>query len=179
MADPVTLLAIGSAVATVAGGAMQAVGQKNAADAQAKAARYQAEIARANSQAAAERADYTRQKGVNDASTQDTKTRALIGSQLAAQGASGLDVNSGSPLDIRSSSASLGRLDTLTVRHNAELQGQEYDQMAKNQTYQATSLENQGSSAKLAGYVGAAGSLLGTAASVSDKWMSYKQKGVF
>jgi len=172
-----SLAAVGiiASVASTAIGAAGAVMQGQAASAQAQ---YQANIARMNQQIQTQNAQYERQKGDVEAQQQDMKNKALMGAQEAAMGASGLDMASPSFVDTRDSSKRLGRLDTLTVRNNAERRAHEFDIAATNQGAQAGLYGMQAKSSNLAGYIGAASSLVGGASSVADKWLKYQNNGI-
>jgi hypothetical protein len=85
--------------------------------------------------------------------------------------ASGVNPNTGSALNVRSSAAETGELDALTIRYNSNLQ-------ARNLQYQG---DIYGSQAQL--YSSQAGwdlanSILGGASSVSNKWAQYNMLGV-
>jgi hypothetical protein len=174
-----TLLGVASLGATAVGGLMQANAAKAQARSQAAASAYQAQIARNNALYAQQNATYTREKGAADAEINDRRVRAAVGAEVAQQGASGFDVNSGSPLDLRASTASLGRYDTLNIKNNAELNARAYDIEAKGQTANANLLQAQSASQKKAGTISYLSSLIGTASSVSSKWMDYQKSGVF
>lgn len=165
--------------ASVIGTGLSAVGQIQSAQAQSAAANYQAEVARVNQQIQQQNAAYERQKGDVEAQQQDMKNKAAMGSLEAAQGASGFDMNTGSSLDTRESARKLGRLDTLTVRNNAERRAHEFDIAAMNQGAQANLYTAQGKTSQMAGYLGAATSLIGGVSSVSDKWLKFQNAGLF
>lgn len=171
------LEAIGIA-ASVASAAVGAIGAMSQAQASSAAANYQAQVARVNQQIQTQNATYERQKGDVEAQQQDMKNKAMFGAQDAAMGASGFDLSSPSFLDTRESSRKLGRLDTLTTRNNAERRAHQFDVAAMNQGAQAELYTAQGKSSNLAGYIGAASSLIGGASSVATKWNAYKQAGV-
>lgn len=162
--DPATLsvLSLGS---TLLGGGISAMGQMASAN-------YQSQVAQNNATIAQRNADYAINAGNVQAEQQDMKTKAMIGEQIAGQGANGLDVNSGSNLNVRQSQAELGRLDTLNILQKAQLKSSSLEADAMN-------FRAQGQLAESRGAFGAAGSILGTAASVSDKWMTYQQRGIY
>jgi hypothetical protein len=89
-----------------------------------------------------------------------------MGGIVAAEGASGVNPNTGSALNVRSSAAETGELDALTIKYNSNLQ-------ARNLQYQGAIY---GSQAQLyssqAGW-DVANSILGGASSVSNKWLQY------
>lgn len=58
-------------------------------------------------------------RGDKEAAAHLGKTRRLVGSQRAAQGASGVDVNSGSARDVQDSTYASGAEDAATIKNNA------------------------------------------------------------
>ena len=99
--------------------------------------------------------------------------RAMLGTTKAAQGASGVDVNSGSSVAVRQGESELGMLDALTIRSNAAKKG--YADLVQSTSYQAESeLQKQESEqAASAAPVAALGSLLGGASSVGASYGKY------
>lgn len=174
MADPVTL----TMIATVASGLVSAAGAVMQGQAAQQQADYQSAVARNNQQIANNYATMEMQKGAADAENQDRKTRAVVGNQLAVEGASGLDVNSGSLVDIRQSSAELGKLDSLTTFNNAEKSAYGDKVKATNFAADAQLATMKGDNAMLAGYIGAGSSLLGAASSFGSKWQTYNRLGI-
>lgn len=77
-------------------------------------------------------------------------TTQRIGSTKAALASQGVDVGSGSALDVQASEASLGALDQLTIRNNAAREAWGYN-------VQGTDLRNQATMAQLGGNRAAAG----------------------
>lgn len=220
MSDPSSLLAIASIGATVAGGVAgamaaktQAQGQKvqleaqeyglesqaQSAEAQAKAYTYQAGVASINARIARDNAAYAMAIGEEQALISGMKTRSQISSTKATQGASGVDVNTGSAVDVRASEAELGEFEQENIRHSAERQKYGYDVKALEQEQQKglyemsaedmtkaagrirggkTYLEQAKGYAGEAGDIGAFSSILGAGASVSDKWLKFGKQGV-
>ncbi len=164
--------------ASVIGTGLSAVSAISQGQAQSASANYQAQVARVNQQIQEQNATYERQKGDVEAQSQDMKNKAALGALSAAQGASGFDMNSGSSLDTRVSARELGRLDTLTVRNNAERRAHDFDIAAMNQGAQAGLYQAQGKTSQMAGYLGAASSLIGGVSSVSDKWLKFQNAGL-
>lgn len=151
MCDPVTMtvLAVTSLVATVAGGAMQA-------SAQAKAGAYQAQVA--NNQA----------KMVTDAAKvaegrEREKTAQTISLQRANYAASGIDPNIGSSVDVQASTAITGELDALTIRTNA--------------ANEAAGLRNQGAAAKALGMQQAIATSISTVGQVAGQAATFGKPG--
>jgi hypothetical protein len=135
-----------AAVAVLAATAVSAVGAISAGNAQKNAAGYNAAVDRNNSIQAQNAADA-------QAVVQDQNTKAKLGAQKVAYAASGVDPNTGTPLDVMTNTATQGKLDALTLRYGGQVQG------LRNQSA-ATIAEYEGSQAQTAGYLGAAGSLL-------------------
>lgn len=169
--DPVSLLAVGSSL-------FGAFGQIRQGQAASAAAKYQAGVARNNQIIADQNARYAVAAGESQAQAQDFKNRALVGAIEAAQGASGISLDSPTLADVRAGESQIGRLDTATIMQRALLQERSYEQEASNFGAQSTFAEAEGRSAKRAGYIGAAGSILGGASNFADKWQRFKLAGV-
>src|SRR5215471_3330383 len=116
MADPITAIGLGS---TVMSGVVGAVGGVMGGQAQSNMYNYQAGIANLNATIAKQNAAYETALGEQQAQAQGMKTRATISQTRANQGAGGLDVNSGSNLQVRQSEAELGSYDMALIRNNA------------------------------------------------------------
>jgi hypothetical protein len=173
--DPISLISIG---ATVIGGAVNFMGQQQQAAASAASANYQAQVARNNQQIAEQNAAYSRQAGQVEAEQQGQKTARLVGAEVAAQGASGIDPTTGSPADVVRGTREMGRLDTLNLVQNAELRARGFNIEASNQGANAELLTQQARNARTAGTFGAAGSILTAGSSVADKWLKFQTEGV-
>jgi len=154
----------------IIGGVVSAVGAIQQGKAQSDAAKYQAQVARNNEIIALQQAAYTRQEGAAQAQRQDLKSAQMIGTQKATLGASGVDVNTGSPLEIQASQASLARLDALTVQSNAERKAWGFDVEASNQKAQQGMFYAQAANAKKAAALSAFSSLLGGFGKFAGKW---------
>ena len=175
--DPATLAAAGI-VASVAGTGTSMIGAYENAQAQSTAANYQAQVARNNQIIANQNAGIAVQQGQQQEETQRIKTGEIIGNELAAQGASGVNANTGSSVDVRSSTAETGELDALTIRYNSQLQARNYQLQGQMSGEQASLYSAQAGWDTQAGYLGMGSSLLGGASSVSNKWLQYQQWGV-
>src|SRR6185295_14758246 len=124
-------LAIMSLAGSAGGGILNAFGSAQSARANSTTAMYQAAVAHNNSIIAENNAQYALAVGRSQAETQNYKTRELLGVQKARQGASGIDVNSGSALDVRRSTIDLGQLDALTILNNAGMKAAGYRAQAQ------------------------------------------------
>jgi hypothetical protein len=165
MGAEVALIAtVVSAVAGVAGQVMQGQAQSRAAEYQAQVARNNAEIARNNQITSENNAKATEAAGAARADQEAMQTRELIGKQKVAAAASGLDVNSGSPVDITSGTAGMGMWSGLNIRDETNRrasaqrqQGAGYGAQADNFGIQASAADDAASSAMTGGILGAAG----------------------
>ena len=164
-----TFLAAVGAVLGAAGSAFSAISQY-------QAAKFQQKVAKAN----AKIADQNARRAINDSQVaeqrQDQMTAAALGEQTAVQAASGLSLEEGSPLSIRQSTARLGRLDTLTLRNNAERTAHNYKVDAMNSRAQADIAGMTAQNSLVAGFINTAGSLVGSANSNAQKWDPWKQQ---
>lgn len=175
--DPATLAAVSLGGSLLSAG-VGAVGAATTAAANSSAAMYQAQVARNNQIIAQQNASSATAAGSQQARNTDIKTAQIVGAEEAAQGASGIDVNSPSQKQVRQGTSQTGRLDSLTEAYNAYLRGRGATTEATSFGEQAQLDTAQAKNATTAGGFGVATSLLGGASSFSDKWLSYQLKGV-
>lgn len=175
--DPVILTAI-SIGTTALGAGVSAFGSMKSGEAQAGMYNYQASIAKVNQQIAKQNADYALAAGEVEAQRSGMKTRAQIGETRAIQGASGLDVNTGSAARVRTSEAEIGLQDQALIRSNAARRAYGYEVEGEQQKSQASLYGMAAENASSAGKIGALSSILGGASSVSSKWLQASQIGV-
>lgn len=150
-----------AAVATVVAAGISAYGAVSSANAQSNANKYNATIATDNAQIAKQNADFAAISGRAQAEQAALQTRAKIGGIKAQQAASGVDVDSGTDLDVRSSAQELGELNAINVRSNAVRQAYGYQNQSFSDTAQS-SLDRYGaSSAQTAGDISASSTLIG------------------
>jgi hypothetical protein len=99
--------------------AIGAAGTYTQAQAQRSAARFEERRLEMNARLAAIQAEDARVRGEQAVDVSQASTRRLLGSQRAALAAQGIDVASGSALDVQEATAGLGAMDALTIRNNA------------------------------------------------------------
>lgn len=181
MADPASLsVTAGVGIAANVGGSiLGAFGSEEAGQAQAAQYKYQQGVALVNAQIAQQNASYATATGEVEAQQSGMATRAQIGATQAQQGASGLDVNRGSTVDVRASEADIGAENQAVTRSNAARAAYGFEVQGVQATAQAAVYGMQATQALTAGDIGAASSLLGGAGSVSSKWIQAKQVGAF
>jgi flagellar motor switch protein FliM len=147
--------------------------------AQKAAADYQTKVMQNNAIIANQNATLTLQQGQAQVEAQQMKTASLIGSQRAAMAANGVQLNTGSPLDVQSSAATLGELNALTIRSNAQNTANAYLNTASTDTSQASAYTALGQNQSSASSTAAFSSALSTASSVGDKWALATKNGTY
>lgn len=156
--------------ATAYGLSYQASAASNAAD-------YQAQVARNNAKAARQKEQYAAESAEQRGATASRRSASRVASVKAAQAAGGVNVNVGSPVDVRAGTAQVGRLDTETERHNALLAAYGYRAEATSDETQAGLLESQADTLGTAGAISTASTLLGGASSLGYKWQGLQRDG--
>ena len=125
-----------------------------------RAADFQAQIARRNAEISQQNARGAREAGQVQALNSMLRTRAIVGQTKAAQAASGIDVNSGSAVDVQASERMLGMLDALTIRSNAARAAYGYEAEAGGYAARAKMLKQGGKMARIGGLMNASGTIL-------------------
>lgn len=171
-------LTYASIASTVIGGLTSVMGSMQQGQAQADSLRYQAQVSANNQLIANQLADQAGKSGEAQVAQKRMQTAGVIGTQLATQSASGLDVNKGSAVDVRSSAAEMGELDALTIRNNAEKIAFGYRSQGLNYGAQAQVDKMGAQNALTAGNLNSFTSLAGSSASVADKWLKFQNAGL-
>lgn len=164
---------------SLAGGLLSAYGAEKMGTAQQSMYNYQAAVAKINSTIDKQNADWALHVGEVEAEKYGIGARQRMGAITAAQGASGLDVNRGSAVDVRRSQQEVTGIDLNQIRTNAAKTAYDYNVRSTMDTNQATIDVMAGQNAKIAGDIQATASILGTVSSVSSKWLQGKQIGMF
>jgi hypothetical protein len=133
-------------------------------------ASYQAKIADMNADIAKDNAGRAVFRSQVEQQDQDVQTAQMLGTQEAAQSASGISLNSESSRRIRKASRMLGRKDALNVRQAGEIEKYNYLVEAANQTAQGQMAKLGGIGSLLSGFIGAGSSLLGSASSTTSSF---------
>lgn len=97
---------------------------------------YESSIADTNAAIAKIQQRQALQTGDVEASRQDLKTQETVGAERAAEGASGVDVASGSSALVRAGTAGVGAVDELTIRNNAARQAWGYQTESLQDSFQ-------------------------------------------
>lgn len=159
----------GWAAAAVAA-AVSAYGTISASEAQAQSAKYESRVAENNAAIAQQNASWAAQAGNAQAEQKQLQTRAKVGGIMAAEAASGIDINSGSGLDVRSSASELGELDAINIRSNAARTAYGYNVQSTSDQNQSQLDQFQAQNDQSAGNIKAASTLIGSAGSAYSGW---------
>lgn len=176
MAEAMAVVGMG---ATIAGGITQAAGAKAAGQAALQQNNYQAGVAEINSKIAKQNADYARNQGEIQAQQYGIKSAQRMGAIHAGQSASGIDVNTGTAVDVRASQKLTSDMDLAQIRQNAAKTAYDFDAQAVGFDNQATLYKMAGTNAVVAANYQATASILGTVSSVASKWSQGSQMGMF
>ncbi len=152
----------------LASAGMNAIGSFQQDQAQAESYTMQSNIARINAGIAQQNAAYASQAGNAEAEQAGLKTKFNVAEQKATQGAQGIDVNTGSAVDVRAGQSQAGMLDALTIRSNAARAAYGYENQAFSDTLNSNISKAAATNAKTASYTDAFRSLLGGASSASN-----------
>lgn len=155
-----------------AGSALQAMGANEEAGAQQEQAKYNQQVAGNNQQIANAQAEDILGTGRINEETQRYLTAQKLGEARAGAAARGVDVNEGSAVDIQSNLAATGEQEALTIRSNASKQALAARQQAQYFGQQGQLEGMQKKQAGIAGQYGVAGSILGGATNVANRWYS-------
>ena len=165
---PAVMMGVSAAGAVVGG-----VGQYENMKAQSENAAYQSQVAANNAKIAQQNAALETESGEVAAANYGMKTRSVVGTTKAQQGASGVDVNSGSSVAVRAGEAELGTLDALTIRSNAARKAYGYTVAATGDTASSQLLASQSQQASDAAPLSALSSILGSASSSGSALSKY------
>lgn len=150
-------------IALAASAGIQAIGAIQQSQAAAASAGYNSKVAAQNAQIATQNADYTGAQGEQNVGAEGAKTRAAESSITANQGASGVEINNGSSVDVRESAAKVGMLNALNVRSQAARAAYGQQVQATSDIAQSQLLRSQQSADKTAGFLNAGATILGGA----------------
>lgn len=189
MGFALSIISLASSAIGAGMGIMGQVGANQAGQAQAayqaQVAKNNATIARYNQQMAEYDASIAAQKGEAAATAQGLKDSANFGAIKAGQAASGVDVNSGSAVDVQSSAAALGELNSMTIKSDSAREAYGYRLKGYGYGLQEKSYLDEAKLIKAGAPTGAdlglsiASSVIGAASSISESAFKFKQAGAF
>ena len=163
MCDPISL-SVASLVAASASSGISAYGARQAGQAQAAAANYNAKVAVDQGQAQANAAGVNAQQTYRQGDQEAGMARATLG-------ANGVDVNSGTALQTQKD---------IGQRTGQNVANEQYNtQLAQWGALNQSTLDTQQAKYDIqAGDTSAVGSLLGGASQVAGKWSGFQQQGI-
>ena len=179
MANNNALLGEVSMGATFLGGVTSAIASFAGGEAQKQMYDYQAGVAKLNAEISRQNETYATQVGEIQATQAGLQGAQRMGKIRAAQGASGLDVNSGSNKQVQDSQVEITKFDAAAIRSNAARTAYTYANQAVGFGAQANMDTVAGKNARMAGLIGVGSSLVGAAASVSSEWLRGNQLGMW
>jgi hypothetical protein len=165
--------------ATLAGGLLSAYGAEKEGAATQQAYNYRAEVSRINADINRQNANWTREKGEKEQIAYGVKAAQQRGQIRAAQGASNIDVNTGSNKRVQESQEKTAQTDMEQIRANAAKVAYDYETKAYMDDNQATLDTMAGENASEAGNIKAMSSIIGTVSGVSDKWQKGRTTGLW
>lgn len=163
------LTAIGTGVA-VSSAQQQGAAQKSSADYNAQVAKNNATLASQNSITAAQQGDVAQQLDYQ----QGAQRSAMI---RAAMGANGVQMNSGSALDLQGDAARTTQQNVQAIGYNSNVAQVNYLNQQTGFTSQAGLDLASGQNDQSAANTTALSSIIGGASSVSSKWAGFQQSG--
>jgi hypothetical protein len=175
MCEPTTIALGASLALSAVGAATTAYGQVQAGKAAEGQANYQAAVGRNNAIIAERQARDSEERGAADELAQRRQTAAILGKQRAGMAANGVDLSSGSPLDILGDTAAFGELDALTVRSNAAREAYGYRNQGAQFTSDAAATTIAGKNSRKASYIGAGSTLLTSASQMGGDYAKFRK----
>lgn len=169
-AIPAALGSISAGTLGLAGAGVSALGTIAGGLAQSNEAKYQSEVADNNAKIAAQNSINATEAGQEQAQQTSLKGAAVAGQVAAAEAANGVDVNSGSNVDVKATQRAESQLDTDTVMNNALLKSYGYRTQETSYLAQADADKAEAAEAPIGAAIGAAGSFLSNAGSIGLKW---------
>ena len=165
--------------ATLLGSLTGMLGAQQTAAAQQQQFNYQAGVAQINQQIALQNADYARDQGEMQAEKTGLQAGQQMGQIKTSQASSGLDIRSGSALQVQQSQRTVTSMDLDTIRSNAAKTAYNYDVQAVQYGNQAQLYRMGGANAAAAGTINVATSFLGGVTGVSTKWLQGQSLGLW
>ena len=161
-------------VATIGSSAVSALGSIAQSRASAASAGYNAKVQEQNAQVERTNAQFAGAEGEQNTAAAGARTRAALAETVANQGASGVDINTGSSVGVRESEAKIGTLNALNVRAEAARRAYGYQTSATSYDAQSRLSKSEQKSDITGGYLDAGATVLGGAwkSSQYTKWLN-------
>lgn len=165
--------------ATLAGGLLSSYGASKEGAATKQMYDYRAQVAKINADIERQNAAWARDRGEKQAEQYGMKAAQQRGQIIAAQGASNIEIGSGSSKAVRESQQKITAIDMGQIRSNAAKVAYDYETKAFMDENQGKLDTFAGEQAEKAGKIKAMGSILGTVSGVSTKWQQGKSIGLW
>jgi hypothetical protein len=165
------------AITSIGAAGLGTVGAIQQGEATSATDKSNAQIAANNAIIATQSANYAGAAGTAQAEQAGLQSRAKLGAIVANEGASGVDINSGSNLQVQSSARQLGELNAITIRSNAARTAYGYQVQGANDTAQSNLDTSSAGQAETAGDIGAGSSVLGGLGSAASNYAKFTTNG--
>lgn len=162
MCDPVTALTLAAAAATAGGQLYQGAAANQQGIYAQRVANQNAELEERSRRDAISRGEVEQARHYR-------RLAQSLGEQRVRNSAAGLDIGFGSAADLESDIALIGYEDSATLSENTRREVMGYDINANNYRTQGLADRMKGKAARTAGYIGAAGTILGGASQVAKQ----------
>lgn len=171
-----SLASIGS-IASTAGSLISGIGAIAGGRSGAASAKYNAALASNNAEIAEQNKTFAAHAGEEQAAQEELKTRAQVGGIIANQAAAGVDVGTGSAVDVRSSAKQLGELNAINVRANAARTAYGYENQATSDESQAQLDKYEAGQDTAGGEIAGGASIIGGLGNTAFKYGQYITEG--
>lgn len=179
MAGPATIMAGVGMGSSILGGIMGAQGARAQGSAASQMSMFQMGVAQMNARIARQNAEYADYQGEVKANKYGMEAAQRMGHIKAAQGASGLDVGSGSAKDVQASQGIVTSMDLNQIRANAAKAAYDYRTQAAGFAMEAMGDAFGAANAMRASRINAGTSIISAASSVADHWFQGRQVGLW
>ena len=156
--------------------AISAIGTIYQAGSQYAAAQAAANVSKQNATLAEQKGVKALERGAEQSRYIRGEARRMQGQQRSALAAGGVDVNSGSALDVQADTAQRAAEDIAATRYNAQLEQWGFDVEATNYRTQAAQYEATATNALIGGAFGVGSTLLGGSKLIASKWAKWGKK---
>lgn len=160
---------------TLAGGAIAAVGDLFGGKAASAMYDYQSGLALTRAQIQRQNAAYAIAAGETNALEAGTRGKEVVGQIKAGQGASNINVNAGSPAQVRAGQTWATQFDEGAIRTNAARRAYGHEVEAATDVAQASAYEASAKTSKTSSYLGAAADVFGAGGKVASQWVQASQ----
>ena len=174
-----TVAAYAGLAATLAGTAMSVYGNIQSGKQASAAAAYNAKLAQRNASIAEMQAQDAERRGSVEEDRFRRQQSLLMGEQVSMLAASGVEVDSGSPLQILADTAEATEIDARTIRYNAAMEAWNYRNQADSYTAQSQLATAEGKNAKSNAYLSAGSSLISGLGTAGLQYASMSDRGMF